>query len=573
MEYSSDLQNYFSYYFQPTSIVALLLLALASTVVVLRRKKNHSSPPPLSTTETAVWSSCALPIIDLLRIFMNKKNDLIHVTLGNMADKHGPVFSFPTGSSHRTLVVSSWEMAKECFTGENDIAFSDRPLPLAFKTIFYAGGVDSYGISQVPYGKNWRELRKICVHNLLSNQQLLKFRHLIISQVDDSFNKLYELCNKNKDEGDSSVGMVRMDDWLGKLSFDVIGRIVCGFQSHTETSATSSVERFTEAIDQASRFMSISAVSDTIPWLGWIDKLTGLTRNMNNCGKKLDSVVESIIEDHRQKRRFFRAREGETNTTEDDFIDICLSIMEQQPQLPGNSDPYQIPIKSIVLDMIGAGTDTTKLTTIWTLSLLLNNPHVLDKAKEEVDAHFGKKRRSTNDAAAAAVVVDFDDICNLVYIQAIIKESMRLYPASPLVERLSSQDCLVGGFHVPAGTRLWANVWKIQRDPNVWNDPLVFRPERFLSDGQNKMVDVRGRNYELLPFGAGRRICPGISFSLDLMQLLLTRLILEFEMKTPSEKVDMTATPGLMSYKLVPLDILLTARRMTNLQTSFISSS
>ncbi|KAI3945653.1 hypothetical protein MKW92_004852 [Papaver armeniacum] len=539
MEYSSDLQNYFSY-FQPTSLVALLL-ALASillTVVALRKKKflkNYSSPP--LSTETAVCyqrSSCALPIIDLLRIFMNK-NDLIHVTLGNMADKHGPVFSFPTGS-HRTLVVSSWEMAKECFTGNNDIAFSDRPLPLAFKTIFYAGGIDSYGISQVPYGKKWRELRKICVHNLLSNQQLLKFRHLIISQVDDSFNKLYELFK-------CSVGMVRMDDWLGKLSFDVIGRIVCGFQSHTETSATSSVERFTEAIDEASRFMSISAVSDTIPWLGWIDKLT-------------DLVVESIIEDHRHKRRFFRAKEGETEDEQDDFIDICLSIMEQ-PQLPGNSDPYQIPIKSIVLVRI--------------LIRSSNGVQASSLAKEEVDAHFGKKRRSTNDAAAA-VVVDFDDICNLVYIQAIIKESMRLYPASPLVERLSSEDCLVGGFHVPAGTRLWANVWKIQRDPNVWDDPLVFRPERFLSDGQNKMVDVRGRNYELLPFGAGRRICPGISFSLDLMQLVLTRLILEFEMKTPSEKVDMTATPGLMSYKVVPLDILLTGRRMTKLETSFISS-
>ncbi|KAI3977756.1 hypothetical protein MKX01_039819 [Papaver californicum] len=138
---------------------------------------------------------------------------------------------------------------------------------------------------------------------------------------------------------------------------------------------------------------------------------------------------------------------------------------------------------------------------------------------------------------------------------------MRLYPASPVVERLSGEDCVVGGFHVPAGTRLWANVWKMHRDPKVWDDPLVFRPERFLCDDQ-KMVDVRGQNYELLPFGAGRRICPGISFSLDLMQLVLTRLILEFEMQSPSGKVDMTATPGLMSYKVVPLDILLTSRRV-----------
>ncbi|RZC84747.1 hypothetical protein C5167_047531 [Papaver somniferum] len=560
-------------YFQPTSSVVALLLALVSilsSVVVLRKTfLNNYSSSPASSTKTAVLShqrqqSCALPISGLLHIFMNK-NGLIHVTLGNMADKYGPIFSFPTGS-HRTLVVSSWEMVKECFTGNNDTAFSNRPIPLAFKTIFYAcGGIDSYGLSSVPYGKYWRELRKVCVHNLLSNQQLLKFRHLIISQVDTSFNKLYELCKNSEDnQGNyttttTAAGMVRIDDWLAELSFNVIGRIVCGFQSGPKTGAPSRVEQFKEAINEASYFMSTSPVSDNVPMLGWIDQLTGLTRNMKHCGKKLDLVVESIINDHRQKRRFSRTKGGdEKDDEQDDFIDICLSIMEQ-PQLPGNNNPSQIPIKSIVLDMIGGGTDTTKLTTIWTLSLLLNNPHVLDKAKQEVDAHFRTKRRSTNDAAAA--VVDFDDIRNLVYIQAIIKESMRLYPASPVVERLSGEDCVVGGFHVPAGTRLWANVWKMQRDPKVWDDPLVFRPDRFLSDEQ-KMVDVRGQNYELLPFGAGRRVCPGVSFSLDLMQLVLTRLILEFEMKSPSGKVDMTATPGLMSYKVIPLDILLTHRRI-----------
>nr|AKO60176.1 1,2-dehydroreticuline synthase [Papaver rhoeas]AKO60182.1 1,2-dehydroreticuline synthase [Papaver rhoeas] len=535
MEYS-DLQLFG---FQPTSVVALLL-ALVSILLGVIAVSHHRAKP-----------SCALPMIGLYHVFMNKTG-LIHVTLGNMADKYGPIFSFPTGG-HRALVVSSWEMAKECFTGDNDIVFSNRPMPLSFKIIFNAGGIDSAGLTQVPYGKYWRELRKICVHNLLSNQQLLKFRHLINSQVDTSFTKLYESCNKG------NSGMVRMDDWLGELSFNVIGRIVCGFRSDTETSATSSAERFTVAIDEASRFMSIPAVSDTFPWLGWIDRLTGLIKDMKHHAEKLDLVVESIIEDHRQKRRFSRTKKGDENNTEDeqdDFIDICLSIMEQ-PELPGNNYARQMPIKSIIVDMIGGATDTTKLTTIWTLSLLLNNPHVLGKAKEEVDAHFGKKRSSTN----GEVMVDFDDIRSLVYIQAIIKESMRLYPASPVVERLSSEDCVVGGFHVSAGTRLWVNVWKVQRDPEVWDDPSVFRPERFLSNEQ-KMVDVRGQDYELLPFGAGRRICPGVSFSLDLMHLVLTRLILEFEIKSPGGEVDMTATQGLMSYKVVPLDILLTRRML-----------
>ncbi|KAI3967462.1 hypothetical protein MKX01_012272 [Papaver californicum] len=367
-------------------------------------------------------------MIGLYHVFMNKTG-LIHVTLGNMADKYGPIFSFSTGG-HRALVVSSWEMAKECFTGNIDIL------------IFNAGGIDSYGLSQVPHGKYWKELRKICVHNLLSNQQLLKFRHLIYSEVDKCFNKL-----EGDDSTTTAAGMVRMDNWLAQLSFNVIGRIVCGFQSHTETN---------------------------------------------------------------------------------DFIDICLSIMEQ-PELSGNNYARQMPIKSIVVDMIGGANDTTKLTTIWTLSLLLNNPHV----------------RSTN----GEVTVDFDDTRNLVYIQAITKESMRLYPASPLVERLSSEDCVVGGFYVPAGTRLWVNIGRCNET------------QKFLSNAQ-KMVDVMGQNYELLPFGVSRQVCPGISFFLDLMQLILTRLILEFEIKSPSGKMDMTATQGLMSYKVVPLGILLTRRML-----------
>ncbi|MCL7027382.1 hypothetical protein MKW94_018880, partial [Papaver nudicaule] len=232
-----DCSNLQFFGFQPTSLVALLL-ALVSILLGflgLRKKFSENCSSPSST------ASCALPLAGLLHVFMNRA-DLIHVTLGNMADKYGPIFSFPTGS-HRTLVVSSWEMVKECFTGSNDIAFSNRPVPLAFKIIFYAGGIDSYGLPLVPYGKYWRELRKICVHNLLSNQQLVKFRHLITSEVDASFSKLYESCNSNRNsDGQGSVSsttasaMVRMDDWLGQQSFNVIGRIVCGFQSHTEIS-------------------------------------------------------------------------------------------------------------------------------------------------------------------------------------------------------------------------------------------------------------------------------------------------------------------------------------------------
>ncbi|RZC84733.1 hypothetical protein C5167_047515 [Papaver somniferum] len=555
MAYLMIKKSIYLFFDQPTAVGTLILaflLTLSPVIIYYEQKKRGLRRNRTAITTTPLpEASGAWPVIGHLLLFMNE-NDLNHVTLGHMADKYGPIFSLRFGR-HRTLVVSSWEMVKECFTGTNDKLFSNRPSSLAVKLMFY--DTESYGFA--PYGKYWRELRKISTHKLLSNQQLEKFKHLRISEVDNSFKKLHELCSNNKQGGDTTyvASLVRMDDWFAYLTFNVIGRIVSGFQSNAVAGATNSQEKYKLAIDEVSNLMATFAVSDVVPRLGWIDRLTGLTGKMKNCGKKLDAVVGDAVEDHRQKKlKISRNNTGAlTEHEEEDFIDVCLSIMEQS-QIPGNHP--EISVKSIALDMLSGGSDTTKLIMTWTLSLLLNHPDILDKAKEEVDTYFGKKKISDN-----TPVVDAADVPNLVYIQAIIKESMRLYPASTLMERMTSDDCDVGGFHVPAGTRLWVNVWKMQRDPRVWKDPLVFLPERFLSNDKG-MVDVKGQNYELIPFGTGRRICPGASFALEVLHLVLTRLILEFEMKAPEGKIDMRARPGFFHNKVVPLDVQLTPRTL-----------
>lgn len=555
MAYLMIQKSIYLFFDQPTAVGTLILaflLTLSPVIIYYEQKKRGLRRNRTAITTTPLpEASGAWPVIGHLLLFMNE-NDLNHVTLGHMADKYGPIFSLRFGS-HRTLVVSSWEMVKECFTGTNDKLFSNRPSSLAVKLMFY--DTESYGFA--PYGKYWRELRKISTHKLLSNQQLEKFKHLRISEVDNSFKKLHELCSNNKQGGDTTyvASLVRMDDWFAYLTFNVIGRIVSGFQSNAVAGATNSQEKYKLAIDEVSNLMATFAVSDVVPRLGWIDRLTGLTGKMKNCGKKLDAVVGDAVEDHRQKKlKISRNNTGAlTEHEEEDFIDVCLSIMEQS-QIPGNHP--EISVKSIALDMLSGGSDTTKLIMTWTLSLLLNHPDILDKAKEEVDTYFRKKKISDN-----TPVVDAADVPNLVYIQAIIKESMRLYPASTLMERMTSDDCDVGGFHVPARTRLWVNVWKMQRDPRVWKDPLVFLPERFLSNDKG-MVDVKGQNYELIPFGTGRRICPGASFALEVLHLVLTRLILEFEMKAPEGKIDMRGRPGFFNNKVVPLDVLLTPRTL-----------
>jgi cytochrome P450 len=195
------------------------------------------------------------------------------------------------------------------------------------------------------------------------------------------------------------------------------------------------------------------------------------------------------------------------------------------------------------------GVETTSATLVWAISLLLNNPHVLEKLKEELDIQVGKER-----------CVEVSDIDKLVYLQAVIKETLRLYPADPLsVPREFSEDCNLAGYEVKKGTRLILNLWKMHMDPNVWVNPLEFKPERFLTT--HKDIDVKGRHFELLPFGCGRRICPGISFGLQVLHLNLASFLHSFEISKPSaEPIDMTEASGITYTKATPLEILVKPR-------------
>lgn len=186
----------------------------------------------------------------------------------------------------------------------------------------------------------------------------------------------------------------------------------------------------------------------------------------------------------------------------------------------------------------------------WMMSLLLNNPQSLRKAQEEIDKVVGKDRQ-----------INESDITNLVYLQAIVKETLRLYPAGRLGGmREFTEDCTVAGYHVPKGTWLMVNLWKLQQDPEIWSNPLEFRPERFL-EGNHKHVDVKGTNFELIPFGAGRRSCPGTALALQILHLVVGTLLQNFDIRTPDDgPIDMAETAGLTSAKASPLEVLISPR-------------
>ena len=195
--------------------------------------------------------------------------------------------------------------------------------------------------------------------------------------------------------------------------------------------------------------------------------------------------------------------------------------------------------------LILAGTDTSAATLEWAMTLLLNHPEVLKKAKAELDIQVGKER-----------LMEESDLPKLPYLQNIIFETLRLFPVAPLlVPHMSSDYCQIGGFDIPGGTLLLINAWALHRDPQVWEDPTSFLPERF-DNGERE-------NYKLVPFGLGRRACPGAGLAQRVVGLALGSLIQCYEWKTIGDTtIDTTEGKGLTMPKLEPLEAMCKAREI-----------
>ncbi|OMO99954.1 Cytochrome P450 [Corchorus olitorius] len=198
--------------------------------------------------------------------------------------------------------------------------------------------------------------------------------------------------------------------------------------------------------------------------------------------------------------------------------------------------------------LVLAGTETVAATLEWALSVLLNHPDILEKAKEELDSEVGQQ-----------TLIDEPHISNLPYLQNIISETLRLYPAAPLlIPHMASNDCTIGGYNVPSNTIVLINAWAVHRDPKLWDDPLAFKPERFENPGETE-------SYKFLPFGLGRRACPGLSLAHRVIGLALGSLIQCFEWKrVGNEEIDMTEGHGLTMPKAQPLVAMCRARPIMN---------
>lgn len=198
-------------------------------------------------------------------------------------------------------------------------------------------------------------------------------------------------------------------------------------------------------------------------------------------------------------------------------------------------------------DIFIAGIETTATTIEWGIAELIKNPTVMKKTQEEVRRVVGKKSK-----------VDEEDIQQMNYLMCVIKETFRLHPATPtLLPRESYASSNVGGYQIPCKTMLLINAWAIQRDPELWIQPEEFIPERFIG----KAIDFKGQDFEFIPFGSGRRICPGMSFGLATVEYAMANLLYWFDWELPHNTnkdgaLDMTEAFGLGLRKKIPLHLV-----------------
>ncbi|XP_044474904.1 geraniol 8-hydroxylase-like [Mangifera indica] len=272
-------------------------------------------------------------------------------------------------------------------------------------------------------------------------------------------------------------------------------------------------------------------VADYFPVLKKIDP-QGIKRRLRIHFGKMLELFDRMID----QRLKLREVPGYFKTN--DILETLLNIMEDKTEAT-NRD-Y---IRHLFLDLFAAGSDTTSSTLEWAMAELLRNPKALSEARLELEQTIGKGNP-----------VEEADITQLPYLQAIIKETLRLHPPVPfLIPRKSSTDMEINCFTIPKDAQVLVNVWAIGRGENLWDDPNTFLPERFL--GSN--VDVKGRNFELIPFGGVRRICPGMPLAIRMLHLMLASLLHAFDWKledgiTP-EEMDMEDKFGITPQKAKPL--------------------
>ncbi|KAL2898053.1 Cytochrome P450 98A2 [Bienertia sinuspersici] len=442
------------------------------------------------------------------------------------AKHYGPIFSVWFGSS-LNVVISNSKLAREVFK-ENDQDLADRYRSRSITKL----NEDGKGLLWADYGPHYVKVKNICVVELFSPKRLEALRPIREDEVTAMVESIFIDCTNS---GRCKSLLVRK--YLEATAFNNITRLVFGKRFEDENGVTSE-----QGLDIKATLVNLLKLNESkdmfeqIPlWLQWL--FPSYRKPLAKLRAQRAALTKKIKEEHRLARQ----KSGET--TKQHFIDALVTLQEEY-------DLSDDAITSLLWDMIIMGVDTIVISVEWAIAELIKNPRIQKKAQNEMDLVIGSDRIMTE-----------WDFSNLPYLRCIAKEALRLHPPTPfLFPHKAKAHVKIGDYDIPKGSNVHVNIWAIARDPTAWKSPLEFRPERFMEED----VDMKGHDFRLLPFGAGRRVCPGAQFGLNLVTSMLGHLLHHFNW-TPAdglmaEDIDMGEKMGLLAQMQTPLHTIVTTR-------------
>lgn len=487
-----------------------LLLLLALYFLKTRKNGHHPPGPP------------RLPIIGNL----HQLGKPMHQVLDELSKKYGPVMLLQLGRVP-TLVISSPEAAKQILK-TYDLQFCNRPSLAASKRLSY----NHLDIASGTYGEYYREIRKICLLELFSTKRVQSFKTVRAEEM--------ELLIDSLSSSSANSAPVDVIKKLTNFTHRTVFRIAFGSKKTGDHSRNELADsRLMEILDELMVGLTGFSASDFFPKVGWIiDRITGSHATIEKCFHDLDEFFQQMIDQHLDPERLKPDR--------DDIIDVLLKLdKDHQASKIRFTNNH---IKAILMNVFVAGIDAPTVTMNWAMTELARNPEAMKKVQEEIRNYVGSKGK-----------VEESDLDNFHYLKMVVKEALRMHAPAPL---LSPRECIknskIDGYDVYPKTRVLINAWAMGRNPKYWKNPEEFMPERF-KDSFN--MDFAGtQNFEYVPFGAGRRICPGMNMGIVLTEFVLANILYAFDWKLPNglkkEDINMEESSGISIHKKYPLELV-----------------
>ncbi|KAK7345105.1 hypothetical protein VNO77_15553 [Canavalia gladiata] len=492
-----------------------LLIWLASIFllrIILTKPGTKLNLPP---------SPRSLPIVGHLYLLSKIPHQAFH----KISSRYGPLVYLMFGSKP-CVIVSSPEMARLCLK-TNETCFLNRSMRTHLDYLTYG----SSDFVLAPYGPYWRFMKKLCMTELLGSRMIQQHLPIRVEERKLFLKGIMEKANLKEE--------VNIGKELTMLTNNIITRMAL---SRRCCDVDGEGHQLIELVKEMTEIGGKFNLGDML-WIAKKLDLQGIFKRLQCVRSRYDAIMERIMKEHEDERRNKKKMDGGNGDEPTrDLLDVLLDIHDDE------SSEMRLTrenIKAFIMNIFGAGTETSAMPMEWALAELINHPDKMSKAREEIELVVGNNR-----------LVEESDIPNLPYVQSILKETMRLHPSGPLIVRQSTEDCNVSGYDIPSRTTMFINVWAIGRDPEYWESPLEFKPERFLNEKGQSPLDLKGQHFELLLFGAGRRSCPGASLALQVIPATLAGMIQCFEWKVGeegNETVDMEEGPGMALPRAHPL--------------------